>query len=143
MSAPKRPRVQAAVLARDAVFHLLYGADHALMLRIIAMSAQRVAEYTRTHTVYHLATAARASTLAAQVVLIVLLHVDERLRDEFLQGVFDSDDLCQIRFEPMCPHKATMLFSTMREHVLNPWVRHEANTPDTIVKAMRSEYLAS
>lgn len=138
-----QPPSTSAPLPRDMLFNVLYGSDHALLRRIIAVSAQRVEEYTGTNTVYRLAASADASLQNAQVVIIVLLHIDERLRSEFSEGRFAERELRHVCFEPMCAHKTASLYSTMRMHVLNPWVKHEANTPYSLIQAMRSEYLAS
>ncbi len=129
---------QGLVLNRDALFHVLMGCDTEVTLAACARAAGRVAAHTGEDAAAALVAAGRASRAHAQCAFIVLLHADPELRREVLAG-----DALRVRTRPLCEYKAARLFEALHAHVIDPWIRTEANSPDDLVAAFRNEYLVS
>jgi Holliday junction resolvasome RuvABC endonuclease subunit len=129
---------QGLVLNRDALFHMLLGSDPAVILAACERAAARVAAHTGEDAAHALVAAGRASRAHMQCAFIVLLHVDPELRREVLAG-----SALSVRTRPLCEYKAARLFEALHPHVIDPWIRTEANAPGDLVAAFRHEYLVS
>lgn len=126
------------VLNRDALFHVLMGADLAVIAAANARSAARVAALTRTDTPLALARTGALSRAHAQAVFVVLLHADPELRREAVEG-----EALAVLTRPLCEHKAARLFEALFPRVLHDWLKTEQNCALDLVQAFRNEYLAS
>jgi hypothetical protein len=126
------------VLNRDAIFHVLMGADLGVLADVNARSAARVAAQTRTDTPHALARAGARSRSHAQAVFVVLLHADPELRREVVEGT-----ALAVRTRPLCEHKAARLYEALFARVLHDWLKTEQNCALDLVQRFRDEYLVS
>lgn len=124
--------------SKDAIFHILMGSDHSIIMQAIEKSAHRIAAYIGTNSALHLANEGRRSVTHAQAVFVVFLYADPELRKEVLEG-----KALAIRTRAMCEYKASVLFPVLYDRVLSGWLKTELNTPSDLVNTFEQEYLVS
>ena len=135
---------------RDVIFHVIYGVNMHMILDMLYDSALRISEYTGRCTAMKVFECARTSLLNARAVFILFLSVDSNLRERVACGDIEgsgaesgTDDKCHMVFQALCPFKSERLFLGLQQEVIEPWIRHNCNTPSDLVDSFENEYLCS
>jgi hypothetical protein len=134
-------------IPKDIIFLALMGPDWRISLPIIERSASRMAAYTGTDLPLQLYKKACVNAMQARCSFILFLVADEELRNELVTGNFPLPDpvlnTIQMRVCALDEYKAGRLFRDMYESVIDPWIRHENNSPMDLVKNFEQLYVVS
>ncbi len=132
---------------KDIIFLALMGPDWRISLPCIKQSATRMSTYTCTDLPLQLYRKACVNAIQARCAFILLLVADDELRNELVNGDFPLADpvlnTIQMRVCALDEYKAGRLFRDMYENVIDPWIRHENNSPMDLVKTFEQLYIVS
>jgi hypothetical protein len=126
------------------VFHMLMGPEWRIGLQAVYDSTARMVEYTSQPCLWDLFREAQKCPVKARCAFIALLVTDETLRAQVVEGKCPlPSGLTSLQLHPLDAHKAERLFLDMGEHAVDPWARHELNSPVDLVRSFERLYLLS